>query len=61
MAQIKHLETASCHLKVEALLLMSFDIGKSTRERCNELLVRHSVRSLEALGKVVAQIVVLDG
>ena len=61
MAEIKHLETASCHFKVEALLLMRLDIGKSTRERRNELLVRHSMRSLEALGKVVAQIVVLDG
>ena len=60
VAEIQHLETASCHLEVEASLLISLDIGKSPRECGNELLVRHSVRSHEALGEVVAQVVVLD-
>jgi hypothetical protein len=61
VAQIQHLETAGRHLKVEALLLSSLNIGKSPGERRNELLVRHSMRRPEALAKVVAQIVVLDG
>jgi hypothetical protein len=39
---------------------MSLDIGESPRERGNELLLRHPVWSDEALGKVVAQVKILD-
>jgi hypothetical protein len=39
---------------------MGLDIGESPQERGNELLVRHPVRSDEALGKVVAQVKILD-
>src|SRR3979411_2358934 len=61
MAEIEHLETAGCHVKFEAPLLISLDIGKSPRECRDELLVRHSVRRLEVLGEVITQVVVLDG
>src|SRR5947207_7292782 len=61
MAEIDHLETAGCHFKFEAPLPISLDISKSPRERRDELLVRHSVRSLEVLGEVITQVIVLDG
>ena len=61
MAEIEHLETAGCQVKFEAPLLTSLNIGKSPRECRDELLVRHSVRSLEVLREVVTQVVVLDG
>src|SRR6201993_4454469 len=41
-------------------MFMGVDIGESPRERGNELLVRHPMRSDEALGKVVAQVKILD-
>ena len=47
--------------KSKLLLLLGLDVGKSPRERRNELLVRHAVRRLEALGEVVAEVIVLDG
>ena len=61
MAEIEHLETAGCDVKFEAPLPISLDIGKSPRECRDELLVRHSVRSLEVLGEVITQVVVRDG
>src|SRR5246500_5015610 len=41
-------------------MFMGVDIGESPRERGNELLVRHPMRSDEAPGKVVAQVKILD-
>jgi hypothetical protein len=61
VAEIKHLETADCHVKFEAPLLIGLDVGKSPREGRDELLVCHSMRRLEVFGKVVTQVVVLDG
>src|SRR6478672_4558945 len=52
MAEIEHLETAGCHLKFEAPLPISLDIGKSPRECRDELLVCHSVGGLKSLEKL---------
>src|SRR3954451_12754733 len=61
VAEVEHLETPGCHVKFKAPLPISLDIGKSPRQCGDQLLVRHSVRSLEVLREVITQVVVLDG
>ncbi|OWK19125.1 hypothetical protein AJ88_48765 [Mesorhizobium amorphae CCBAU 01583] len=60
VAQIQYLETACCDVEVEASVLVGLYIGETPREHGDQLLVRHPMRRDEALGKVVAEVKILD-
>ena len=60
VAQVQDLEPAGGDVELEAAPLVRLEVGELPRQQGDDLRRRQAVRRLEALGEVVAQVIVLD-